>query len=207
MSKIFTSSDLAAYMNMTLVDAVAQQVVISINQWIENRTNRCWGELVTATNERHDWAPSIWTNHQDVSTAANSMTIILGYPNLQTSTLTSTSFFWNNYGRVTMYLQNPSQFNPSAVNNDLVQITYTYGVAVVPDDLVMAALGVAAGFYNWATNGQKDIVAASVGSYKLTYAGAVRGVGGGPDGNAPPASMNTNQANWEIIESYRTRRL
>lgn len=201
MSKIITTTSLQAFMsqNGTLVASVAQQVVNSVNQWIETRTNRAWGELVTVT-ERYDWAPLIWLRHQDIDITADTMTIQLGYPHLLQSPLDSTSFFWNEWGRVTMYLQSPGQFNISAVNNDLVEITYNYGVVDVPDDLVMAALGIAAGFYNWAVNGQKDIVSASVGTYRLEYLGRVRQTPAA--GVAPDISLNTAQANWAIVDSY-----
>jgi hypothetical protein len=41
----------------------------------------------------------------------------------------------------------------------------------------LAALGIAAGFYNWATSEQKEIVSAQVGSYRINYAGSA-GSGG-----------------------------
>jgi Group II intron, maturase-specific domain len=41
----------------------------------------------------------------------------------------------------------------------------------VPEDLKLAALGLAAGFYNWVTNGQKEVSSAQVGSYRLQYVG------------------------------------
>lgn len=203
MSNIITLSDLAASMPTTTLNSpVATQVVAAVNQYIENRTNRCWGTTTTIT-ERYDWAPRIWLHHQDVQSIGF---IKLGYPGLTQSTLDSTSYLFNEYGRVTMYLMQPTQFNPSAVNNDLVQIQYTYGQTNVPEDLILAALGIAANFYNWAINGNKDVVAASVGSYRLEFSGAVRGAGGGANGD-PPASTSTNQVNWNIIDSYRMQRV
>lgn len=184
-------------MNKTLVSGVATQVVNAVNQYVENRTNRFWGGTTTLT-ERYDWAPRIWLHHQDVQSIGF---IKLGYPGLLQSTLDTTSYFFNSLGRVTMYLQQPTQFNPSAVNNDLVQIQYTYGVATVPQDLFLATLGIAANFYNWATSGQKDIVATSVGSYRIETIGAVRSIPG-----VPSPATNTSEANWQVIDSYRMRR-
>lgn len=338
MSKIFTTEDLQSYMNNAAIwnAAVGSQVVTSVNQWVENYTHRCFGEIKTVT-EKYDWSPELWLRHMDVNTdrgpnvasmgiptfntptpsatgdtlpadtyyyvvtavsdyaqtaddeqtgetrksnevtvtttgnessvslswtpltgasgyniyrstssggetllasladmtaftdtgantptsqtpphVSGGMTIKLGYPHLIKSTLDNTSFFWNRWGRVTMYLQNPGEFNPSAVNNDLVEVTYSYGyvdqtlgtngyqedgvTSVVPDDLMMAALGIAAGYYNWATNGQKDIVAASVGTYKLQYIGSVRGIAG--PGVRPDIEENHDKQNWAIIDSY-----
>ncbi len=202
MSKIITSTEFSSYMKPTvIVDSLAQQIVSGVNGWVENYTNRCFGCTKTVT-ERYDWAPEIWLRHQDVSTEEASMTIKLGYPHLQQSQLDNTSFFWNEWGRVTMYLQQPNEFNPSAVNNDLVEITYTYGLVEVPDDLKLATLGIAGDFYNWAVNGQKDVVATSVGTYRLEFIGATRSQT--PKTN--PALVKA-QANWNVIESYRMQRV
>lgn len=229
MSKIFTSSDLQAYMQSPANwnDAVGAQVTDSLNQWIDTYTHRCFGEIKTVT-ERYDWSPSIWLRHMDIKVPDNNpastvpMTIKLGYPHLQQSTLDSTSFFYNKWGRVTMYLQAPFEFNPSAVNNDLVEITYSYGYVdptlgtngyledgetpVVPDDLVMATLGIAAGFYNWATSNQRDIVAASIGTYRLQYLGAVRGAGSEPGVRDSDFAINHDKQNWSVLDSYKMKR-
>jgi hypothetical protein len=188
-------------MNTTLNSQQAASVVDGLNQYIENRTNRCWG-TTTTIDERRDWAPIIWAHHQDVA-SVNSVT--MGYPNLETTVLDTTSYFWDSYGRITMYLQSMTQFNPSPVNNDLVLINYTYGVQTVPDDLLMATLGIAAHYYDWLSNGQKDIVTASIGTYRLTFSGSVRAAGG-QDGNEPSTAMSTDQQNWNIIDSYKMRR-
>jgi hypothetical protein len=215
MSKIITTTSLTAYMGATLNPQQASTVVNGMNRYVENRTSRCWGEL-NSVEERYDWNPLIWLRHQDVQSIES---IVLGYPGLETSTLDATSYFFNSYGRVTMYLQQPTQFNPSAVNNDLVLISYVYGytglgfsdeddtVPEVPEDLLMATLGIAAHYYDWLTNGQKDVVSAGVGTFKLTFSGSVRGVGGGPDGNSPASSLSTDQQNWDVIDSYKMRRL
>ena len=323
-------------MNASLNATIAQQVVDAVNQWVESRTHRCFGEIRTVT-ERRDWEPEIWLHHMDVNTnqgpnvvamgvpnvatptaadtggtlpanlyyyvvtalsnyaqttdeqtgetagstevsirtggstsvvtldwaslpdaagyniyrstesggetllasvgnvtsfqdtgadtpgmqtpppVSGGMTITLGYPHLLQSTLDNTSFFWNEYGRVTMYLQAPLEFNPSAVNNDLVQITYSYGYTTlgynsdgtptVPDDLNEAALGIAAGFYNWVTNGQRDIVAASVGQFRLQFAGSIRGTPGVTGDLALNPSQNVGDVHWMTVESYKMQRL
>lgn len=205
--------------------AVAQQVTDSVNQFVETHTRRCFGEIKTATGERYDWAPAIYLRRMDIVEAPDDptvpqtvMTIKMGYPHIQQSLLDATSYFWDTWGRVTMYLQNPSEFNVSAVNNDLVWITYQYGyhalgyqedgvTPIVPDDLIMAALGIAAGFYNWATNNQKDIVAASIGTYRLQFAGSVRGVPDPNGGADPDLPMNREKQHWAILDSYKFKRL
>ena len=329
MSSIITESSLASFMpGITINTALATTVVDGVNQYIEDYTNRCWGEVNTVT-ERYDWAPEIYLRHQDINTnggpnvafmgvptlaetssatggqlaagtyyyvvtalstygqidsdvqyttaetapsnevtvtttgstssvalswnplvqasgyniyrgtasgketllasvssgttftdtgidtpgtqtppaVSGGMTVILGYPNKMQEQLDNTSFFWDQWGRVTMYLQQPRQFNPSAVNNDLVQITYTYGVVNVPADMQSAALAIAANYYNWCVNGQKDVVSANIGNYRLEFEAAVRGVGGGPDGNAPPVAHSTMQMHWNTLNRYRMRHL
>ncbi len=208
MSNIITASDLATYMNKTLVTGLAQQVVDAVNQWVETRTKRCWGETATA-DERYDFKRVIWLRHQDI-TAINS--IMLGWPGQSQQTIASTAYYWNVFGRLTMFMpfvtamsggMNGNFNSTSLLLNDYMEINYTYGVANVPEDLFLATLGIAAGFYNFSTNGQQNVVAANVGSYRLEYINAVRGTSG--PGNANPAN-NTNEANWEIVESYKTRR-
>ncbi len=208
MSKIITATDLGTYMNKTLVTGVASQVVDAVNQWVETRTKRCWGDSVTA-DERYDFKRVVWLRHQDV-TAINS--IMLGWPGQSQQTIASTAYYWNVFGRLTMFMpfvtamsggMNGNFNSTSLLLNDYMEIKYTYGVADVPQDLTLATLGIAAGFYNWATNGNQVIVASSIGSYRLEFSGAVRGVGG--PGMQQPAT-NPADANWEIIESYKTRR-
>jgi hypothetical protein len=75
-----------------------------------------------------------------------------------------------------------------------LEVTYTYGVDEVPEDLKLAALAIAAGFYNWATNEQKEIVSAQVGSYRVSYGGSAQSGG------------TNNDANWAVIKSYATKR-
>ena len=56
--------------------------------------------------------------------------------------------------------------------SDWLEVTYSYGKDDVPADLKLAVLGIAAGFYNWAIGGQKEIVSTQVGSYRVEYAGS-----------------------------------
>lgn len=207
MSQIITTDSLCAFMGKKLDNDQAQSAVNAINQWIETYTGRCWGEQKAVT-ERYDWAPRIWLRHQDIDTSDGSMTIKLGYPNLQQSTLDKTSFFWNEWGRVTMYLQAPFQFNPSPVNNDLVQITYKYGVKNVPDDLTAAALGIAATMYNWASeNDFKTVSEAAVGSYRLRFGGGHGGASSSPTGTGKTYPSNDPAlANYLTIDMYVMRR-
>lgn len=198
MSQIISKNDLDNYMSPAVLDPViGQKVVDGINDWIENRTNRCWGEAKSIT-ERYDWGKTLWLHKQDVQSIT---TIKAGWPGQTQTTLDPAGYFTNSYGRVTMFWNASLQPNSSSLYNDLLEITYVYGVTAVPDDLIMAALGIAAGFYNFAVNGQRDVVASSVGSYRLEYAGAIRSAAGAPD----PAK-STQDANWVIIDTYKQRR-
>ncbi len=209
MSQIFTASDLATYMNKTLVTGLATQVVDAINQWVETRTKRCWGDTVTV-DERYDFKRLFWLRHQDIITINS---IKVGWPGQTQNTVDPNAYYSNVLGRVTMFMPlinvpvgsgGVGGYNStSLLLNDYMDINYTYGAINVPEDLFLASLGIAAGFYNFAANGAQNVVAASVGSYRLEYIGAVRGISGPGAGN--PA-MNTADANWEVIESYKTRR-
>lgn len=197
MSKIISADDLANYMKQPLLtnDTTAQQVVDAINAWIENRTKRCFGEIKTIT-ERYDFGNTLWLHRQDIQAVSQ---IDVGWPGQTETTLDATGYYYNRYGRVTMFWR-PQSYNVSQYYNDLLNITYSYGVETTPQDLVLAALGIAAGFYNYATNGQKDIVASSVDTYHVQFSGSVRGAAGVPD----PAK-STDDANWVIVDSYRQR--
>ena len=199
MSQIITVDDLTSYKNTTLVAGVAQQVVDAMNSWVETRTHRCFGEQKTVT-ERYDWGRRIWLRQQDINTT--SLTLKLGYPGQPQTTLQTTGYWVNIYGRVTLLWQQLAASAPSMSFSDYLEATYTYGVETVPDDLTMAVLGIASTFYNYAVNNQQDVVAATVGSYHLQYSGSVRGVAG----TADPAK-STADANWAIIDSYRRQRL
>lgn len=198
MSNIITTTELSAYMNKTLNSAIAGQVVAAVNKWIETRTHRTWGvpvaDLVDIT-ERRDWARNIYLRNQDIVAVTS---VKLGYPGGTQHTLTSDSYSWDEIGRISLFTG--SQILLSPLNGrDYVEVTYTHGVAEVPEDLKLAALGVAAGFYNYAVNNQGDVSSAQVGSYRLTYRQQT-------DGTKNPAN-NTNDFNWSIIDSYKLQRM
>lgn len=202
MSQVITIDDLTAYSPTAIDSGRGQLVVDAMNQWVETRTNRVWGTSVTVT-ERYDWGKTLWLRHQDVTAITS---IKVGWPNQTQTTLDPTGYFFNNFGRVTLLMQalgNLGGANTvgSPFYNDYLEVIYTYGNASVPDDLKMAVLAIAANFYNWAQNGQRDVSAVSVGSYSVQYASKRQT----SSGTAEPAT-NTADANWSIIDSYRQRR-
>lgn len=195
MSKIITAADLNAYTGKTLNSGQAALVVAAVNKWVENETKRVWGEIQTFT-ERYDWAPILWLRHTDVLSITS---IKLGYPGQPQSVVPAGDMFWTPRGRVTMYLA--KAFNPSVVNNDLVEVVYksaytdegysdpnTNLLPNVPDDLKLAALGLAADYYNYTVNEQHDITMSMVGQYRLAF------------------SKDTDKY-ASIIKSYKLRRL
>jgi hypothetical protein len=208
MSSIITTTDLAGFMNQTLNSTQATDVVAAINEYVETETHRFWGGTKQVT-ETYDWKRVLWLRHMDVVSVDQ---IQVGFPNTTRTTLTTQSYWFNPYGRVTLFWNLlPASLlgginTTSMLLNDYMAVTYTYGVTTVPDDLKNAALGIAANFYNWATNGQKDIVAAQIGNYRLQFSGSVRGVGGGPDGNAPPVSNSTLQLLFNTVSKYKMQR-
>jgi hypothetical protein len=195
MSDIITIDDLNSYMNKDLTAAVAQQVVDAVNAYIESKTGRCWGETKTAT-ERYDGSRSIWLRHQDVISITSIKT---GYPGQAQDTYDPAGYYVNSLGRLT-FNSSPSGFyagrSSGAAYGDWLEATYVYGVAEVPEDLKLAALGIAAGFYNWATTEQKEIVSAQVGSYRVNYAGS----------STSGTTGTTSDTNWAVINSYATKR-
>lgn len=198
MSNIFTTSDLTSYMQGKATDAtLATTVTNAVNQWVENRTHRCWGDTVTVTDELYQWNNVVWLRHQDIQEIT---AVKLGWPGQSQSTVDASAYYLNPLGRLTFYSN--ANRNMSRLYSDYLHVSYIYGVAEVPDDLKLAALGVAAGYYNWALSGNKDVVATSVGSYRVQYSGSIR-----PTGNQPPdPANNTTDANWAVIDSYRLRR-
>ena len=200
MSQVITIDDFTTYMTTTsLSDDMAQQVVDAINQWIESRTHRVWGETKTVTNERYMWQPTIWLRQADITEVTS---ITAGFPGQTQQTLNINGYYFNPIGRIQFYgsWYGAGSLAQSAYR-DYIGITYTYGNSVVPDDLKLAALGVAGGFYNWSINGQRDIAATSVGSYSVQYTNKRMSMGGMADD-----ATSTGDANWAVIESYRMRR-
>ena len=196
MSIIITATDLNSYTGKTLVSSVSAMVVAAVNQWIEQQTHRAWGVTLSVV-ERRDWTAPIWLRHPDVQAITS---LKYGFPGQTQTTIASTGYFVNALGRLTIYWG--QHHGISALNNDFMEITYTYGVPQVPDDLKLAALGIAAVMYNYAVNGQQNVVASSVGSYRIETIGAIRGAGN----SAPNPAMNTAEANYLIIDSYAMRR-
>jgi hypothetical protein len=194
MSQIITIDDFTSYLNKTVTSTIAQQVVDAVNAYVERVTGRCFGETKTVT-ERYDWNRGIWLRHQDVVEITG---INTGYPGQVQDTYDPAGYYVNPLGRLTYY---SSPWGPSMspgsypAYGNWLEVTYTYGVNEVPEDLKLAALGVPAGYYNWATSGQKEIVSAHVGSYRVDYAGSARSGG----------ASTTSDANWAVIKSYAQR--
>ncbi len=201
MSQIITIDDLSTYMTKTTIDpGLGQQVVDAINTFIESRTGRVWGETKQIV-ERYNWKRNLWLRHPDVVTVDK---LALGWPGHVQSILDPNGYFVNSLGRLSIIWQFQSNMSggSSPLYNDYMEVTYTYGVPVVPDDLTLAVLGIAGAFYNYSINGQQDVVASSVGSYRVQFAGSVRAAAGVPD----PAK-STADANWQVVDSYRMRRV
>jgi hypothetical protein len=199
MSNIITTSDLSTYTGKTLVGSIATSVVASVNQWIDVRTHRAWGVGASPISvvERYDWKSPFWLRHMDVVAV---QFVKLGYPNLSQQTIAPGGYFVNTEGRLTMYFSYSAGI--SVRNNDLLEITYTYGVATVPDDLKQAALAIAARLYNFAINDGKDIVTTSVGGYRVESIQAVRGT----SGETANAANNTADLLFSIVDSYKMTR-
>ena len=200
MSKVITVDELTSYMSgTTLTPVVAQQVVDGVNAWIERVTHRCWGETKTAT-ERHDYGRAIYLRHQDVVSV---QAVKLGYPSDTPVVLTSSDYTVNSIGRLTPVRNNwlgpwfgRGYSSRTYWADDYVEVQYTYGVEEVPEDLKLAALGIAASTYNWAQNDNSDVTEASVGSYSVKFGSGQDAKGGG-----------VSSHNLSVIKSYATKRM
>lgn len=179
MSKIFTPENLNTYAGKTLTQGLANQITSAVNSYIETQTKRCWGESRVVTGERYNWGRSLWLRHMDVTSI---QALNLGYPQMTGTQLQpANTYFFDSWGRVTLFWQLMGGVPTSSVfYRDYVSVDYTYGTETVPDDLREAALGIALQMYNWADQGGQQIVSTSVGSYRLEFAGAVRGANEGP---------------------------
>ncbi|GAP57985.1 hypothetical protein AHiyo1_09470 [Arthrobacter sp. Hiyo1] len=199
MSVIFTAADLNTYSGKTLQSGPAAEVTASVNAYIETQTHRCWGETKTVV-ERYDWGKTLWLRHMDVTAVT---AIKVGWPGQIQTTLPSSSYFNNGWGRITLFWMlagRPS--SPSGYYNDYIEVSYSYGTTAVPADLKEAAMGVALGMYNWTIAGGKEIVATSVGSFRQEYSGAVRGANTGPTPYKDAA-----EAHFMTIKGYALQRL
>jgi hypothetical protein len=199
MSNIIITADLSIYTGKTLVGPIADSVVATVNKWIDVRTHRVWnvGNAPISVVERYDWKSPLWLRHMDVVAI---QTVKLGYPNLSQQTIAPGGYFVNPEGRLTMYFSYSAGI--SVRNNDLLEITYTYGAQTVPDDLKQAALAIAARLYNYATNDGKDIVSTSVGGYRVESIQAIRGTSGE---NTNPGN-NTADLLFAVVDSYKMTR-
>lgn len=197
MSEIITTNDFEEYMlPKVLLPSLSKSVVNAMNAWVENHTNRCWGETKTIT-ERYDWGKTLRLRKMDI-TAINSVKV--GWPGQQQTTLDPSGYFFNVRGRVTMFWQALGYSSMSPLYNDYLEVNYTYGVKEVPEDLKLAVLGIAGGFYNFSINGQNDLTSTSVGSYKVQYGNRAK------IPERKPETV-TAEANWVIVDSYSMKRL
>ena len=80
-------------------------------------------------------------------------------------------------------------------------MTYSYGVEDVPDDLKLAALGIAYEQYKWAEAGGQQVTSASIGSYRLEYLGARSSV------TSPDETVSRITGFFDTVNSYQLRRL
>src|SRR4051794_5672607 len=98
MSKIITSEDLGSYMNKTLAMGEAEPVVNAVNQWIESRTGRCWGETKQVT-QRFDYKRTVWLRHMDVVSIDG---VQVGVPHETPADLDAEDYFYSDLGRLTV---------------------------------------------------------------------------------------------------------
>jgi len=196
MSAIFTKAELITYLGATVVpDVLATQTVAAMNAFVDRYTHRSFGEIKTVIDEQYDFKSPLWLRHQDVTSVDG---IKIGYPNTTQTPIGSGNYFFNSYGRITLYWGQKSGL--STWNNDLLSVSYKHGVSTVPDDLKLACLGIAAAMCNFAINNGQDVIAQSIGSYRLQTMGSIRSNG------IPEPAMNRAQANWQVIDAYKLRR-
>lgn len=185
-------------MNPAVNDPMGALVVEAVNAWIENMTSRCWGESKTVT-ELQDASGVVWLDHPDVT---NIVSVTTGYPN-QTGddrrVLPADGYYCTKEGRLTLSRGRQTALSPSTL--DYLSIKYEYGVdeGDVPADLKLAALGIAAGYYEYVSNGGREVSRAQVGSYTVQYESS------GGDGNGALGAAVSRDS--RIVRSYALRRV
>lgn len=201
MSQVITINDLQSYLGTTLDAQRASIIVDSVNDYIESETNRCWGETKTTT-ENYNFGKTLYLRHQDVIGIDQ---ITVGWPGQTLSPIDPTGYYFNQFGRVTLFWATWSKVAgvQSALYNDYIHVTYQYGVAEVPADLKEAAIGVAVGLYNWAKAGGNEVATYSVGSYRVETIKAVRGT----YSSNPTPYDNAAEHHFLTIQKYKTRHI
>lgn len=194
MSQIITLDDLTTYSTGTTIDpGLGQQVVDAVNAYIETYTGRCFGETKQAV-ERYDYQRVVWLNSMDMQSITS---VTLGYPGQTQTTIDPQNYYMVKSGRLVF----PGLYTPGyAAPQDFAEITYTYGLIEAPDDLRLAALGIAQGFYNASQNGQQDVSEVQVGSYRVQYASHLRGSENG-------SKHGANDNNWAVVDSYKRKNI
>ena len=158
---VITLTELKNFMGIkgTDQDTQLQFAVDGVNSHVLTETGRVFGTTRDITDELHDYSPTVWLDNQDI-TVLTSVTIGRTSPD----TLDSDDYFWNEQGR--LVLSTRVSHNPSKNDFDVVGVTYTHGVATVPDDLKYAALQAGAEMYNGIDG---EVTEESVGSYRRVY--------------------------------------
>jgi hypothetical protein len=190
MSTIITAEQLKS-INPAVNDVVGGLVADAVNAYVENVTSRCWGETKTVT-ERYDASDIIWLRHMDVKTVD---AVKSGYPNQDQTTYEAAHYYCSPEGR--LVLRNGYSSRWATHPTDYLEVTYTYGTDDVPADLVLAGLGIAAGYYEYLSNGGREVNRAQVGSYMVQYA-----AGGGD-----PTQADTVTRDMKVVNSYALRRV
>jgi uncharacterized phiE125 gp8 family phage protein len=191
MSSIITPAQLNNYLGKTLPDGVASLITDGVNQYIETKTSRVWGETKTII-ERYNWGRTLWLRHQDVTEITS---IKVGWPGQAQTTIDPSGYFLNSLGRVTMLWQSTARPNGSSLYNDYIEVTYSYGSTDVPADLVQAALALASRAYTKSTQGEQEAMQQRVGSFELKFQQKIPGTA--PEPGSPEA----------VVASYATRRV
>lgn len=160
MSIVITKEELSTYAGQGVITDAnrAEQVVDAINEYIQRATGRVWGEVQSGT-ETHDFASVIFLKNMDVVT----VTAI----ERDGTALATTSYRWRDTGRVVL----SSYEARFRTGYDEIEVTYTYGNPIVPEDLKQAALSLALDTYNYVDEGQqREVTAEAIGSLRYSYA-------------------------------------
>lgn len=194
MSKIITAQQLKD-IKPEANDTLAALVADAVNAWIENATSRCWGELKTVT-ELQDASGVVWLDHMDVQDVVS---IKSGNPGSDRRPFGTAPYRFNRQGRLILSYGRQYSLSPSTL--DQIEVEYTYGVPEedVPADLILAALGIATGYYEYVSNGAREVSRAQVGSYTVQYAAS------GSD--TPDTAGNKVTRDTQVVNSYALRRI
>lgn len=169
---MITLAELKSYLGITGTDQDAnlQLIVDAVNEQLEQTTLRNYGADKTRT-EIMDYRDSVFLGRMGVK-SITSVKLYQTGTEAESNALTTDSYTFNKYGRLTLDQQYGDDYNRGDYN--AVTVVYVYGAAVgevAPADLKLAALQQGREFYEGTSSGDsRRVRSEATGSYRIEFA-------------------------------------